>query len=51
MSGGHDYECSSTTEGVLINLMLLKRISIDYEKEVAVLQAGVRWGEVYDVLD
>lgn len=31
--------------------MMLKRISIDEERGVAILQAGVRWGDVYDILD
>ena len=51
MSGGHDYECESNTDKVLLNLALLNKVEVDENREVVVLQPAARWGEVYQVLE
>ena len=50
-SGGHDYECQSTTTRALLSIKLFKRIELDIENETMTLQAGVLWREVYSVIE
>lgn len=50
MSGGHDNECESNTDRVLMNLALLNEVKVDEERQVAVFQSGARWEDVYKEL-
>lgn len=50
LSGGHDYEGQSylsRTPFVIINLINIRSVEVDIEKETAWVQAGATLGEVY----
>lgn len=47
VSGGHDYECVSTTSGILLSLAKLKKVTRDLEEGTVTVQAGARWQDVY----
>lgn len=49
-SGGHDYEGISYTSSepfILLDLFNLRSITVDIQKEIAVIQVGATLGEVY----
>lgn len=48
MSGGHDYECQSATDKVLIITSLLNKIEFDLDRKTVTTGAGNLWSNIYD---
>ena len=42
-AGGHDSECGSTTDDILINLRKLNKVTPNIEEETITIQAGTIW--------
>lgn len=52
LSGGHDYECQSSTQSALIITSLLNKIDFDFDEynPSVTAGAGVLWSNIYDRL-
>ncbi|PUU76799.1 hypothetical protein B9Z19DRAFT_1194469 [Tuber borchii] len=50
-NGGHSYAGFSTTDsGILLDLVKMKKVSLDIESETVTLQGGALWGHAYKKL-
>ncbi|KAI8679855.1 FAD-binding PCMH-type domain-containing protein [Fusarium keratoplasticum] len=50
-NGGHSYAGFSTiNDGLLIDLVNMKRVDLDMEKKTVTMQAGAQWGHAYKEL-
>ena len=50
-NGGHSYAGFSTTDsGILLDLVKMKKVSLDLEAETVTLQGGALWGHAYKKL-
>ena len=49
-SGGHNHEGFSTGSGLVIDVSNMKKVEIDYEKNLATIQPGITGGELYSLL-
>lgn len=52
LSGGHDYECQSSTKSALIITSLLNKVEFDFNEDNPTVTAGtgVLWSNIYDQL-
>jgi FAD/FMN-containing dehydrogenase len=49
-SGGHSYEGYSVCEGLVMDLSLMKAVTIDSVSKTAIVQTGTKLGQMYDAV-
>jgi len=50
-NGGHSYAGFSTTDnGILLDLLRMKKVNLDMESKTVTLEGGARWGNAYSKL-